>query len=92
MASSQNSPTDPEKSPRERIQLREERETRSTNPRKTRMRNRKERVTFRIPEEMLEQVEELVDEDEYPNRSEAIRSALTDLLDERKEREGTNSW
>jgi Arc/MetJ-type ribon-helix-helix transcriptional regulator len=41
-----------------------------------------ERVTLRIPRQQVEQVEELVERGEFPNRSEAIRSAVRELVDE----------
>lgn len=50
--------------------------------RRSRSRDRMERVTFRIPKQHLEEVETLVDEGEFPNRSEAIRSALRTLLND----------
>lgn len=37
------------------------------------------RVTLRIPKQNLEDVEDLVDEGTFPNRSEAIREAVRDL-------------
>ena len=41
-----------------------------------------ERVTFRVPEKKIEEVDALVDEGEFPNRSEAIRQAVRDLIRE----------
>ncbi len=41
-----------------------------------------ERVTLRIPEQQIEQVERMVETGEFPNRSEAIRSAVRDLIRE----------
>jgi antitoxin ParD1/3/4 len=41
-----------------------------------------ERVTLRIPRQQVEQVEELVETGEYPNRSEAIRSAVREMINE----------
>jgi Arc/MetJ-type ribon-helix-helix transcriptional regulator len=41
-----------------------------------------ERVTLRIPKQQIEEVERMVETGEYPNRSEAIRSAVRDMLDE----------
>ncbi|MFB6220741.1 MAG: ribbon-helix-helix domain-containing protein [Halolamina sp.] len=41
-----------------------------------------ERVTLRIPRQQVEQVEQLVETGEYPNRSEAIRSAVREMIDE----------
>ena len=46
-----------------------------------------ERVTVRVPEEQLEEVESLVDDGEFPNRSEAIRAAIGDLLDGHRNRQ-----
>lgn len=46
-----------------------------------------ERVTLRIPKSQLEQVEELVETGEFPNRSEAIRHAVRDLTGIKKENE-----
>jgi antitoxin ParD1/3/4 len=41
-----------------------------------------ERVTLRIPKQQIEEVEEMVEMGEYPNRSEAIRSAVREMLAE----------
>ena len=41
-----------------------------------------ERVTLRIPKQQIEEVEQLVDTGEFPNRSEAIRSAVREMLNE----------
>jgi len=41
-----------------------------------------ERVTLRIPKQQIEEVEQMVETGEYPNRSEAIRSAVRDMLSE----------
>ena len=41
-----------------------------------------DRVTLRIPEQQIEAVEHLVESGQYPNRSEAIRSAVRNLVDE----------
>jgi antitoxin ParD1/3/4 len=41
-----------------------------------------ERVTLRIPKQQVEQVERMVETGEYPNRSEAIRDAVRDMLAE----------
>ncbi len=41
-----------------------------------------ERVTLRIPKQQVEQVERMVETGEYPNRSEAIRSAVREMLAE----------
>lgn len=42
-----------------------------------------ERVTLRIPEQQIEEVERMVETGQFPNRSEAIRSAVREMLDER---------
>ncbi|WP_336000280.1 ribbon-helix-helix domain-containing protein [Halorientalis halophila] len=44
-----------------------------------------ERVTLRIPKQQIEEVERMVDSGEYPNRSEAIRSAVRDMLNEQED-------
>ena len=44
-----------------------------------------ERVTLRIPKQQVEEVERLVDSGEFPNRSEAIRSAVRDMINEQEE-------
>jgi Arc/MetJ-type ribon-helix-helix transcriptional regulator len=41
-----------------------------------------ERVTLRIPKQQIEEVERMVETGEYPNRSEAIRSAVREMLNE----------
>ncbi|MFC4358492.1 ribbon-helix-helix domain-containing protein [Halobium salinum] len=41
-----------------------------------------ERVTLRIPKQQIEAVEQMVETGEYPNRSEAIRSAVREMLNE----------
>ncbi|MDZ7701788.1 MAG: ribbon-helix-helix domain-containing protein [Halobacteriales archaeon] len=52
-----------------------------------------ERVTLRIPKEQIEEVEEMVDTGEFPNRSEAIRSAVRDMLNERgRGRDNDRPW
>ena len=56
-----------------------------------------ERVTLRIPKQQIEEVEHMVETGEYPNRSEAIRSAVREMLNEQSEtREssgtGKRSW
>jgi Arc/MetJ-type ribon-helix-helix transcriptional regulator len=43
-----------------------------------------ERVTLRIPKQQIEEVEQMVETGEYPNRSEAIRSAVRDMLSEQE--------
>jgi Arc/MetJ-type ribon-helix-helix transcriptional regulator len=44
-----------------------------------------ERVTLRIPKQQIEEVEQLVDTGEFPNRSEAIRSAVREMINEQNE-------
>lgn len=39
-----------------------------------------ERVTLRVPEEQLERIECLIENGEYPNRSEFLRSGLRSEL------------
>ena len=55
-----------------------------------------ERVTLRIPEQQIEEVEQMVDSGEFPNRSEAIRSAVREMINEqsegRHERSGKHNW
>ncbi|HET7323286.1 MAG TPA: ribbon-helix-helix domain-containing protein [Halococcus sp.] len=46
-----------------------------------------ERVTLRIPKQQIEEVEQMVELGEYPNRSEAIRAAVREMLAE-ESREG----
>ena len=41
-----------------------------------------ERVTLRIPKQQIEEVERMVETGEFPNRSEAIRSAVRDMINE----------
>lgn len=48
-----------------------------------------ERITVRIPEKQLDDVEELVESGEYPNRSEAIREAVRNMLAEKENNEKT---
>ncbi|APX96897.1 MULTISPECIES: ribbon-helix-helix domain-containing protein [Natronorubrum] len=55
-----------------------------------------ERVTLRIPEQQIDEVEQLVDSGEFPNRSEAIRSAVREMINEQhdatSERTGKRNW
>ena len=46
-----------------------------------------ERVTLRIPKQQIEEVEEMVDTGQFPNRSEAIRSAVREMLNEHDDAE-----
>jgi antitoxin ParD1/3/4 len=41
-----------------------------------------ERVTLRIPKQQIEEVEQMVELGEYPNRSEAIRAAVREMVAE----------
>lgn len=45
-----------------------------------------DRVTLRIPEQQIRQLEKLVERGEFPNRSEAIRACVRDDLRRRRER------
>ena len=49
-----------------------------------------ERVTLRIPKQQIDEVEQMVERGKYPNRSEAIRSAVREMLDEQQQ-EQSNS-
>jgi Arc/MetJ-type ribon-helix-helix transcriptional regulator len=44
-----------------------------------------ERVTLRIPKQQIEEVEDLVENGQYPNRSEAIRAAVRELIGEQRQ-------
>ena len=44
-----------------------------------------ERVTLRIPKQQIDEVEQMVETGEFPNRSEAIRSAVREMLSEQDE-------
>ena len=44
-----------------------------------------ERVTLRIPKQQIEEVEQMVETGEFPNRSEAIRSAVREMLNEQSD-------
>jgi Arc/MetJ-type ribon-helix-helix transcriptional regulator len=46
-----------------------------------------ERVTLRIPKQQIEEVERMVDTGQYPNRSEAIRSAVREMINEQADDE-----
>ena len=43
-----------------------------------------ERVTLRIPKQQVEEVERMVDTGQFPNRSEAIRSAVREMINEQE--------
>ena len=53
-----------------------------------------ERVTLRIPKQQIAEVERMVDTGEFPNRSEAIRSAVREMVNEQdaESREGQRPW
>ena len=61
-----------------------------------------ERVTLRIPKAQIEDVEQMVEHGQFPNRSEAIRSAVREMLNEQlddgrerereRERDERRSW
>ncbi len=54
-----------------------------------------ERVTLRIPKQQIDEVEQMVDTGEFPNRSEAIRSAVREMLNEHdqgRERKSDRPW
>jgi len=50
-----------------------------------------ERVTLRIPKQQIEEVEQMVKLGKYPNRSEAIRSAVREMLDEQTDSQSNES-
>lgn len=41
-----------------------------------------ERVTLRIPKQQIDEVEQMVETGQFPNRSEAIRAAVREMLNE----------
>jgi len=43
-----------------------------------------ERVTLRIPKQQIEEVERMVDTGQFPNRSEAIHSAVREMINEQE--------
>lgn len=51
-----------------------------------------ERVTLRVPKQQLEEVESMVEVGEFPNRSEAIRSAIRDMVSDWEPPKETRSW
>ena len=53
----------------------------TTNQRRGRANSDLERVTLRMETSSIEDIEALVDEGAYPNRSEAIRAGVRELLD-----------
>lgn len=44
-----------------------------------------ERVTLRVPKRQVEEIEDLVENGEFPTRSEAIRTAVREMLNEQHE-------
>jgi Arc/MetJ-type ribon-helix-helix transcriptional regulator len=48
-----------------------------------------ERVTLRIPKQQIEEVERMVETGQYPNRSEAIRSAVREMINEEEDTQDT---
>lgn len=48
--------------------------------------------TFRVPRQQLAEVNDLVDEGEFPNQSEAVRSALRTMLKEYREEEADQGY
>jgi len=51
-----------------------------------------ERVTLRIPEQQIDEVEQMVERGKFPNRSEAIRSAVREMIDEQTDQASPKSW
>ena len=45
-----------------------------------------ERVTLRLPEQQLKMIDFMVDQGEFPSASEAIRTAIRDLIDLRSDK------
>ena len=45
-----------------------------------------QRVTLRLPEQQLKMIDILVEYGEFPSASEAIRTAIRDLIDQRSEK------
>jgi antitoxin ParD1/3/4 len=50
-----------------------------------------ERVTLRIPKQQVEEVEQMVERGQFPNRSEAIRSAVREMINEQRQDSGTGN-
>lgn len=69
MSSANEHTTDDEQLPHEHMQERDRR-----------TKGKKERVTVRIPKKRLDDIEQLVDDGEFPNRSEAMRTAIQKML------------
>lgn len=51
-----------------------------------------ERVTLRVPEKHLDEIEELVEAGEYPNRSEFVRTGIREKLEEHRGADHTWPW
>jgi len=54
-----------------------------------------ERVTLRIPKQQIDEVEQMVESGQFPNRSEAIRSAVREMLSENQDstsQSGKQTW
>ncbi|MFC3478312.1 ribbon-helix-helix domain-containing protein [Halobacterium litoreum] len=51
-----------------------------------------ERVTLRIPEQQIDEVEQMVERGKFPNRSEAIRSAVREMIDEQTDQTSPKGW
>ncbi|MDW7726471.1 MAG: type II toxin-antitoxin system ParD family antitoxin [Candidatus Methanoperedens sp.] len=49
-------------------------------------RNHMKRVTLRLPEQQLKMIDMLVEYGEFPSASEAIRTAIRDLIDQRSDK------
>ncbi|HEY6586349.1 MAG TPA: type II toxin-antitoxin system ParD family antitoxin [Candidatus Methanoperedens sp.] len=45
-----------------------------------------QRITLRLPEQQLKMIDMLVEFGEFPSASEAIRTAIRDLIDQRSEK------
>jgi antitoxin ParD1/3/4 len=45
-----------------------------------------QRVTIRLPEQQLKMIDLMVDLGEFPSASEAIRTAIRDLIDQRNDK------
>lgn len=45
-----------------------------------------QRITLRLPEQQIKMIELLVEYGEFPSVSEAIRTAIRDLIDQRSEK------
>ncbi|MFB6131487.1 MAG: ribbon-helix-helix domain-containing protein [Salinigranum sp.] len=50
-----------------------------------------ERVTLRIPKQQIEEVERMVETGEFPNRSEAIRSAVREMINHQQQADSRES-